>query len=130
SVLYVEGKYRAWEPKFIRYALSQEPSIHPLFESVRLNDEPPAGGDADLFQFDKQHYDVIILGDISARRLSGGDPAVLQRVHDEVTKNGAGLIMLGGFTSLGPLSDWARTPIADILPVDFNKPALPDEGKS
>ena len=27
SVLYVEGKYRAWEPKFIRYALSQDPRI-------------------------------------------------------------------------------------------------------
>src|SRR4029077_14863926 len=96
SVLYVEGKYRAWEPKFIRYALSQEPSIHPLFESVRLNDEPPAGGDADLFQFDKQHYDVIILGDITARRLSGGDPAVLKAMYRQVFARGAGLLMIGG----------------------------------
>src|SRR5207302_574910 len=38
SVLYVEGKYRAWEPKFIRYALNQDRNIH-LFEAVRLNDE-------------------------------------------------------------------------------------------
>src|SRR4029077_17689074 len=116
------------ELKFIRYAL-QDPRIR-VDELLRLSDDPLSPTEAGILRFDKQHYDVIILGDISARRLSGGDPAVLQRVHDEVTKNGAGLIMLGGFTSLGPLSDWARTPIADILPVDFNKPALPDEGKS
>src|SRR5581483_10489848 len=76
SVLYVEGKYRAWEPKFIRYALSQDPRIR-LFEAVRLTDEPPPPEQADLFQFDKQHYDVIILGDLSAKRLSGGNPQVL-----------------------------------------------------
>src|SRR5439155_3272987 len=71
SVLYVEGKYRAWEPRFIRHALSQDPRIR-LHEAVRLRAEAGPAADADWLQFDKQHYDVIILGDISARRLTGG----------------------------------------------------------
>ncbi|HEV3448186.1 MAG TPA: glutamine amidotransferase [Gemmataceae bacterium] len=116
SVLYVEGKYRSWEPKFIRYALSQEPTIR-LFESVRLTDEP--GADADLFQFDKQHYDVIILGDITARRLSAGNPQVLKAMYRQVFEKGAGLMMIGGYESFGN-SDWADTDIAKLLPVKLD----------
>jgi uncharacterized membrane protein len=118
SVLYVEGKYRAWEPKFIREALSQERSIR-LFEAVRLNDEPPPPGEGDLFQFERQHYDVIILGDISARRLSAGNPQVLSAIYQQVFDKGTGLMMLGGYESFGN-SDWANTPIARLLPVELD----------
>jgi len=118
SVLYVEGKYRAWEPKFIRYALSQERSIR-LFESVRLNDEPPSAGEGDLFQFERQHYDVIILGDISARRLSAGNPRVLSAIYQQVYEKGAGLMMLGGYESFGN-SDWANSELARLLPVELD----------
>jgi uncharacterized membrane protein len=118
SVLYVEGKYRAWEPKFIRYALSQERTIR-LFESVRLNDEPPPPGEGDLFQFERQHYDVIILGDISARRLSGGNPQVLFAIYRQVAEKGVGLMTLGGYESFGN-SDWGNTPIAKLLPVELD----------
>src|SRR5262249_31638199 len=118
SVLYVEGKYRAWEPKFIRYALSQDRNIR-LFEAVRLSDEPPPAGESDLFQFDRQHYDVIILGDISARRLSAGNPRVLATMSQQVFEKGAGLMMLGGYESFGN-SDWANTDIAKLLPVEVD----------
>jgi uncharacterized membrane protein len=118
SVLYVEGKYRAWEPKFIRYALSQDRNIR-LFEAVRLNDAPPPPGEGDLFQFDRQHYDVILLGDISARRLSGGNPQVLNAIYRQVFDNGAGLMMIGGYESFGN-SDWAQTEIAKLLPVELD----------
>ncbi|HLJ91566.1 MAG TPA: glutamine amidotransferase [Gemmataceae bacterium] len=118
SVLYVEGKYRAWEPKFIRYALSENRNIR-LFESVRLNDEPPPPGESDLFQFDRQHYDVIILGDISGRRLSAGNPRVLSAIYQQVYDKGAGLLMLGGYESFGN-SDWVNTEIAKLLPVELD----------
>jgi uncharacterized membrane protein len=118
SVLYVEGKYRAWEPKFIRMALSQDPRIR-LFEAVRLSDEPPAGPDADLFHFDRQFYDVIIIGDITARRLSAGNPAALDTIYKQVFERGAGLMMIGGYESFGN-SDWDGTKLANLLPVELN----------
>jgi uncharacterized membrane protein len=118
SVLYVEGKYRAWEPKFIRYALSQDPSIR-LFEAVRLTDEPPPAGEADLFLFEKQRYDVIILGDITARRLSAGNPAALEALYKQVFEKGAGLMMMGGYESFGN-SDWSGTKLASLLPVELD----------
>src|SRR5262249_1382 len=117
SVLYVEGKYRAWEPKFIRYALSQDPSIR-LFEAVRLTDDPPPPHQADLFQFEKQHYDVIILGDVTARRLSAGNPQNLATINKQVFEKGVGLMMIGGYESFGN-SDWQNTDIAKLLPVDL-----------
>src|SRR5437588_3567754 len=118
SVLYVEGKYRFWEPKFIRYAINQEQSIH-LFESVRLTDEPPPAAEADFFQFDKQHYDVIIIGDITARRLSAGNPTVLASMYRQVFDKGTGLMMIGGYETFGN-TDWLNTDIAKLLPVQMD----------
>jgi uncharacterized membrane protein len=115
SVLYVEGKYRAFEPKFIRYALSEEPSIH-LFETVRLTDEPIGPAEADPFQFETRHYDVILIGDITAHRLSGGSPQVLNSIYRQVAEKGAGLMMIGGYESFGN-SDWQSTDLAKLLPV-------------
>jgi uncharacterized membrane protein len=118
SVLYVEGKERAWEPTFIRRALSQEPSIS-LHEAVRRTDEPPPPGQEDWYELGRQHYDVIILGDITARRLSAGDPHVLETINKMVFEKGTGLMMIGGTESLGE-SDWADTPIAKLLPVELD----------
>jgi len=118
SVLYVEGKVRAFEPSSIRRALSYDPSIR-LFEAVRLTDQEPAGAEADLFEFEKQHYDVIILGDITARRLSGRNPDVLKAIYQQVFEKGSGLLMIGGYESFGN-SDWKETKIADLLPVYLN----------
>jgi uncharacterized membrane protein len=115
SVLYVEGKFGSWEPKFIRNALSQVPNIR-LFQSVRLSNEPGPAEDKDLFQFSKQHYDVVIIGDVSARRFSGGDPAVLDALHKLVYDQGAGLLMIGGYETFGN-GDWSETPVAKMLPV-------------
>jgi uncharacterized membrane protein len=118
SVLYVEGKHRAWEPKFIRYALSQDPRIR-LFEAVLLQNQAVPAEDADLFQFDKQHYDVIILGDLSARRLTVGQPDALARISRLVSDRGTGLMMMGGYESFGN-SDWSDTPISRLLPVELD----------
>jgi uncharacterized membrane protein len=124
SVLYVEGKFRAWEPKFIRYALSQDPRIR-LYEAVLLQNEPPGGENADLFEFNKQHYDVIIIGDISARRLSLGQVDMLMRINRLVSERGAGLLMMGGYETFGN-SDWQGTSIAQLLPVEVDTPGQVD----
>jgi uncharacterized membrane protein len=117
SVLYVEGIYR-FEARFVRDALRVRPSVR-LYMAYRTRDEASTA-ETDLFQFDRQHYDVIIIGDISARRFAGGDPKVLEKVKQLVNKEGTGLLMLGGLEGLGK-SDWndfGKT-IADILPVEL-----------
>src|SRR5205807_5919276 len=96
----------------------QDPKIR-LFEAGRPTDEPPAGGDADLFHFDRQYYDVIIIGDITARRLSARNPAALDAIYRQVFEKGAGLMMIGGYESFGN-SDWSNTEIAKLLPVKLD----------
>ncbi|MBY0526467.1 MAG: glutamine amidotransferase [Gemmataceae bacterium] len=123
SVLYVEGKFRAWEPTFIRQAL-KDPRIR-LDTIVRVTDDRLTAEEAEVFQFQKQPYDVIILGDISARRLSGGDSAILQAIQDQV-RRGTGLMMIGGYETFGNKNmdgtfSWKGTPIADVLPVDLSE---------
>jgi uncharacterized membrane protein len=118
SVLYVEGKFRAWEPKFIRYALAQDPNIN-LHEAIRLRDEPLRGEEQDAFEFSKQHYDVIILGDITAKRLSGEDARVPSAIYNQVIEKGSGLMMIGGYDSFGN-SDWDHTDVAKVLPVTLD----------
>ncbi|HEY1379167.1 MAG TPA: hypothetical protein VGF55_20360, partial [Gemmataceae bacterium] len=102
------------ELKFIRSALAADPRIR-LFEAVRQTSDPPPPGEADLFQFDKQAYDVIILGDVSADRLRTASPNADAKIEELVRDKGVGLLMTGGADSLG--KDWQATKVADALPV-------------
>jgi uncharacterized membrane protein len=118
SVLYVEGKVRAWEPKFIRWALSEEPSIV-LSEAVLDSDAPLPPDQADTFDLEKKHYDVIILGDITPSRLRAANPGILETMKKLVFEKGTGLMMIGGYENFG--ETWAGTPIADVLPVQMDQ---------
>jgi len=71
----------------------------------------------DLFHFDKQRYNVVILGDLRGDQLRLGHPQALKKIHDFVHDRGMGLLMMGGDDSFG--STWHKTPIADLLPVDL-----------
>jgi uncharacterized membrane protein len=102
------------ELKFIRAALSGDPRIR-LFEAVRQTSEPPPAGETDLFQFDKQAYDVIIIGDVSYERLRTASPNADAKIEELVREKGVGLLMIGGYDSLG--RDWIGTKIAGALPV-------------
>ena len=113
------------ESKYIRQVLSTDPRVH-LYETTRQTDAPPRGSEAELFQFDRQAYDVIILRNVSAKRLSAGDPQILNKIHELVSVKGTGLMMMGGFDSFGGTpdipgsGDWAGTPMEDLLPVKLN----------
>ncbi|HEX4589047.1 MAG TPA: glutamine amidotransferase [Gemmataceae bacterium] len=118
------------ELKFIRSALSGDPRIR-LFEAVRQTSDPPPAGDADLFQFDKQAYDVIILGDVSYERLRSASRNADAKIEELVREKGVGLLMTGGEDSLG--RDWVGTKVAQALPVELDGaqvdeivPFLPD----
>lgn len=110
SVLEIEGKYRFWEPKFLRWALDRSPDIeltqlYLLDSSGTASTIPP-----ELLQPGK--FDVILLGDVAARQFTVDQ---MNALRDLVNK-GTGLAMLGGYTSFGP-GGWGTSPLADILPV-------------
>jgi uncharacterized membrane protein len=117
SILLVD-KLRTWEPQFLCDALRMDPTIRLRVVWMR-KDGAPAANQADLFQFDKQHYDVIILGDVTARQLTAGNPGVLATIHRLVSEKGTGLMMLGGAFTFGN-SDWQGTDIDKLLPVKLD----------
>jgi uncharacterized membrane protein len=128
SVLLVD-KLRFPEPQRICDALSEYRSIR-VFPVWHASDTP---AHEDLLQVDKRHYDVIILGDLSARRLRDLDPqrpetgngSLLAEIAKQVKERGAGLLVTGGYESLSN-SDWQGTPLADVLPVELDAPGQVD----
>jgi uncharacterized membrane protein len=128
SVLLVD-KLRFPEPQRICDALSAYRSIR-LYPVWHVSDTPAKD---DLLQLDKRHYDVIILGDLSALQLQHLDPnrpdtgqgSLLAEIAKQVKERGAGLLLTGGNESLAN-SDWQGTPLADILPIEFEAPGHVD----
>jgi uncharacterized membrane protein len=112
SVLLVD-KYR-WERKFISRALARDPRIQ--VKELLLGGDVPDPNTQALLQFDRQPYDVIILGDVKAEQLKKIEPQVLAGIKKLVEK-GTGFLMTGGYFSFGN-SDWQGTDIDTILPVN------------
>ncbi len=116
SVLWVEAHPRAYESVFpVRYALSRDKRIR----VYRVQPDPRTIGTArDFYEFDRRHYDVIVLGDLTAQQFDGGNGAILEKVRDLVRdkETHVGLMMLGGLDALGK-GGWGKTPLAEILPV-------------
>lgn len=126
NVLLVD-KARVWEPTLLARALVREPRIS-LFDVTLHGPGPAEGQQPDLFQFDRRHYDVILLGDVTAARLRAGNPRALETIRDLVEQKGAGLLVMGGRDSLGN-SDWQGTPLADLLPVGLEAGQVEGEVK-
>ncbi|MGC4083948.1 MAG: glutamine amidotransferase [Vicinamibacterales bacterium] len=61
-------------------------------------------------------YRAIILGSVEAASFS---PDQLRMLADFVSKRGGGLLMLGGRRSFAE-GGWAGTPVAEVLPVEFD----------
>jgi uncharacterized membrane protein len=122
SVLLVD-KIRFPEPQLLCDALRNDPRNRGKEPSVRLysawlrGNQPLDAAQVDLFQFDKQRYDVIILGDVTADRLKAGNPNALAAIHRLVSEKGTGLLMMGGYDSFGP--SWRGTEIEKLLPVQL-----------
>src|SRR5260370_41574677 len=84
----------AGEPQKICDALAEESRIR--LYPVWMRGEAPAADNGDLFQFDKQQYDVIILGDVTAAQMRAANPRALAEIKRLVEK-GSGFLMLGGY---------------------------------
>jgi uncharacterized membrane protein len=120
SVLWVEGKKRAFESVFaIRHVLSRDPRFRVHYAEL-LKDGRAALAGTDLLNLKKQHYDVVVIGDISSGRFAGGSPGVFRDLKQLVKEKQTGLLMLGGYETFGN-GDWPAVPeIAELLPVDLN----------
>jgi uncharacterized membrane protein len=127
SILWVEGKKRCYESVFaLRHGLGGDPRFR-VYYAENLEDTPPPAGQADWFDFERQHYDVVVIGDVSARRFARGNPEVFKRVAEMVRTRGTGLLMLGGYETFAN-SDWQTygAELADLLPVTLDTPGQVD----
>jgi hypothetical protein len=112
NVLYLEGALRV-EQKFIRRALDASPDIQ--VDYVRVEPRNAANRDSLVDRFRRGKYDVYLLGDIDASQFSDEELEALA----QVVRQGAGLMMLGGFHTFGP-GGYADTPLAEVLPLRMN----------
>jgi uncharacterized membrane protein len=117
SVLLVDKGGRAFEPQFLYDALAQDQRIRVTPVWVRGKGRAGPGGKT-LFGWE-QPYDVILLGDVTARELTDLDPEALNQIEKLVGGKGAGLMMLGGYSTFGN-GDWKDTPLERMLPVDLS----------
>jgi len=110
NVLYLEGALRV-DSKYLLRSLDASPDIK--VDYVRLDAREPTQRPDDMLQrFRRGRYDVYMLGDVDATMLTGEELAALANT----VKQGAGLVMLGGFHTFGP-GGYADTPLADLLPL-------------
>lgn len=117
----------------IRRALADDPRMK-VYDPILQPDDPATPAEREDFDFDRRAYDVIILGNVTARQLTSLDPTIPAKIRDQVTQKGVGLLMSGGHaTFLGTpgypdATGWRGTrEIMDILPVDLNQPGpVPD----
>ena len=130
KILYVEGEPR-YEVRFIRAAVEADSNVQLVVlqrtaenKFLRLNVDGPqelAGGfpttRAELFR-----YRAIVLGSIEA---SAFTPDQLRMLADFVSVRGGGMLFLGGRRAFGE-GGYAGTPLADILPMYLDGPAVPD----
>lgn len=119
-VLYLEGVLRPENGAIVERFLSKDPDIEfcslvqtrpnnflkrTNIEGLSLNSIPSDQESVDMF-------DVFIIGDLDSSYLQ---PDVQEMILNRV-RNGGGLVMLGGYRSLGP-GGYAGTPIGKELPV-------------
>jgi uncharacterized membrane protein len=121
AVLYVEGRVRPEVGPLMR-VLAQDPNVDAVsmvqtqagkFELRGTKEGDDLHGlPTTLAQW--KRFKVVILGDLDASFLSPQQ----QRDLEQIVKDGAGLLMIGGQNSFAP-GGWGRTTLADILPVEL-----------
>lgn len=119
NVLFLQGPNFTWDYRYLMRSIATSPDIQ--VEGIVIRN--PARGDSgevDDQDFTPGKFNIFILSDIPARFLTTRQ----HRLLAEAVRKGAGLMMLGGRTSFGP-GGWARTELADILPVEIH----PDDGQ-
>ena len=102
------------EQKFLK-AMSASEKIQLDFHDIRQGNLQ-GRTDIDSEMFEPDRFDAYIIGDVSATAFGAKN---LQLLADRV-KDGAGLMMTGGFQSFGA-GGYASTPLAELLPVEMRR---------
>jgi hypothetical protein len=114
NVLYLEGNY-AGEQKFLRRSIDSSPDIK--LDTIFIRADKPETRPADLAEkFQPGKYDVYLIGDLDSTAFN---PHELQLLTKAIER-GAGFMMMGGLHSFGP-GGYGATPLADVLPIEFNR---------
>jgi len=119
-VLYIEGTLRAEYGALVDRFLAKDPDLefYALVQTrpnVFLKRSNMQGFLLEVIPSDAEtihKFDVFIIGDIDSSYLRPAQQELLIRR----VREGAGLLMLGGYHSLGP-GGYAGTPLGDVLPV-------------
>jgi uncharacterized membrane protein len=132
KLLYFEGEPR-YEVKFIRRAVDEDENLQ-LVAMVRLaenhfyrfgldsGEELASGFPAtreELFQ-----YRGLVLGSIEASFFTYDQ---MRMILDFVSERGGGLLLLGGRRAFAE-GGYAGTPIAELMPLELQEPAVDDDG--
>ena len=128
NVFYLEGRPR-WEYAFLKRTLERDPHIEAacavLSQKVRSDSVPaqndgyyPQPPETPTVQFPETRdalfkYDILILGDLSAKQLT---PAQHQAIVDFVDIRGKAVIFLPSYQAFGT-QGIQNTPISQILPI-------------
>lgn len=121
-VLYVEGTLRAEYGALVGRFLAKDPNVEycalvQTRPNVFVRRSNISGLELTTIPQDREtlaKFDVFIMGDLDSTYLRQGQ---LEGIRDRV-KQGAGLIMLGGYHSLGP-GGYRDTALAELLPVQL-----------
>ena len=131
SVLYIEGTLRAEYGALVDRFLSRDPDLefcalvqirpNVFMQRTNISDLRLAAIPTDRETIGR--FDVFIIGDLDSSYIR---PEQQRMILDRVNA-GAGLVMLGGYHSLGP-GGYAGTPLGDALPVVLGNRdrAIPD----
>jgi uncharacterized membrane protein len=119
-VLYLEGTLRMEYGALVQRFLSKDPDLEFCSFLQKKTNEFLTRSNIDGLKLQAipadeetiNGFDVFIFGDLDSSFLRPEQ----QRLFVERVRNGAGLVMLGGYHSLGP-GGYAGTPIGEILPV-------------
>lgn len=112
NVLYLEGALRV-DSKYLLQSLDASPDIK--VDYVRLDRREGSKPLKLQDRFERGKYDVYVIGDVDSSQFTKEELAALAAV----VRQGAGLVMLGGFQTFGP-GGYAETPLADLLPVTLD----------
>jgi len=128
-VLYIEGTLRT-EYRELRRVLETDPNVE-LLSLIRV-DETTFNQQGNIrgvtltgFPREKKEmllFDVFIIGDLDRTFFSDAQLNDLR----EVVREGRGLLMIGGYHSLGP-GGYGRTPVEEMLPVFLGTRAVGQE---
>jgi len=137
-VLYVEGQPR-WEYRYLKTALRRDQTMKMqcLLQSADMRFTQEHSEDVEpliAFPLSKKElfeYHVIIFGDVDPNPFRGSTAVRLIDEHlkwirEFVLERGGGCLMIAG-ENYSP-REYADTPLADILPVEFEK--MPQSGES